>query len=144
MLIEALAKLADASGAERIGLEISPTNGGACSVLVVPRFGQGARTSEDEKHGKLLEALTRPLVVRGHAAELDDKLVKLVDELEEGLADAAKMLPETEAQKRLKELSAAKNPAAKSEDKKEASKKTVDEEGDDKAQALADGNADSL
>jgi hypothetical protein len=158
MLIEALANLAEKTGAERISLEIPPSKDGSCAVMVVTSFGQSVTVNESEDHGKLLAALATPLVVQGHVGELDGRLVTLIDDLEDGFAEASKSLPETDAQKRKRELQDA---AAKKDEKAEgkaSAKKTVkkamtkSDETDATAKdepashedALASGEADSL
>lgn len=158
MLIEALANLAERTGAERISLEIPPSNNGSCAVMVVTSFGQSAHVGESKENGKLLAALSTPLVVEGHVGELDSRLVALIDELEDDIVRASQSLPETDAQKRKRELQEA---AAKKAEKREASatKKTA-KKGGKKASdavkpepdataashedALACGDADSL
>jgi len=158
MLIEALANLAERTGAERISLEIPPSNNGSCAVMVVTSFGQSAHVGESKDSGKLLAALSTPLVVAGHVGELDSRLVALIDELEDDIVTASRSLPETDAQKRKRELQEA---AAKKAEKPEvsATKKTAKEKGKkasdtakaepdasepSHADALASGDADSL
>jgi hypothetical protein len=154
MLIEALSKLAHKVGAEQMTLTISPSDGGEGTVLVVPCLGHSAKTSEDKDQGKLVAALSSPLVVKGNVGELDSRLVNLIDELEDDYQAASKELPETDAQKRRRELSEA---ATKKEgkDKKAAAKKpnekagkeedeSKDKSDDSHAEALATGEADSL
>lgn len=158
MLIEALANLAAKTGAERISLEIPPAEGGSCAVMVVTSLGHGVRVSESDKDAKLLAALAAPLVVEGNVGELDSRLVSLIDELEGDFEAASNSLPETDAQKRRRELQEA---AAKKEDKPrkgrkgkarsknagtkadvdESSASDNDKSHDDK---LATGEADSL
>lgn len=104
MLIEALSKLAHGCGAESISIEIPPSDGNTIQVMVVTRLGHSARVVSDAKHGALLAALAQPLVVQGHPGEIDDRLLRLVDEVEQGMVAAAGMLPETESQKYLKAL----------------------------------------
>jgi hypothetical protein len=158
MLIEALANLADRTGAERISLEIPPSNNGSCAVLVVTSFGQKAHVGESKDSGRLLAALSTPLVVEGHVGELDSRLVALIDELEEDIVTASQSLPETDAQKRKRELQeAAAKKAEKSDSsatKKKAKKKgkktseTAESEPETSnashEDALASGDADSL
>ena len=158
MLIEALANLAERIGAERISLEIPPSNNGSCAVMVVTSFGQDAHVGESKDNGKLLAALSAPLVAEGHVGELDSRLVALIDELEDDLVAASRSLPETDAQKRKRELQEA---AAKKAEKPAASatKKTGKKKGKKASDAvksepdaseashedaLASGDADSL
>lgn len=151
MLIEALAKLAHGCGAEGISLEIPPSDGGNVKVLVVTRLGHGARVAQDEKHASRLAVLAQPVVVGGHPGEIDQKLLRMIDEIEEGLIQAAGELPETDAKKRLKALAE----AGKQEDKTSGEKtakadapKTQDAgakaEAEPTADAFADDDAESL
>jgi PRTRC genetic system protein E len=157
MMIETLAKLAHDCGAERISIEIPPSDGATVRVMVLTRFGQNGRVANDEKQGPVLAALAQPLVVSGHPGEIDEKLIRLVDELESGMVAAAKTLPETDAAKQKKALAEA---AAKAEKPAEAKVKATPKPGNktpkatepepatteaaDPADAFADDNADSL
>jgi hypothetical protein len=158
MLIEALANLAEKMGADRISLEIPPAADGSCAVMVVTSLGQHATVSESKENGSLVAAVAAPLVVEGHVGELDRKVVALIDDLEGGLTAASNSLPETDAQKRKREL---KEAAAKKDEKKAKSdrkgaakkgaKKTVSTKTDaptkgDASQEdlLASGEAESL
>lgn len=150
MLIETLAKLANDAGADRISLEISPSDGGECQVMVVTSFGQGIEIGKDKKAARVLAALTQPLVVAGNVGELDLKLVALVDDLEQEFVAAAKTLPETDVQKRKHKLRASV--------RNDKEKDNTDDAGDttaggsrptetattDHAEALAAGDADTL
>lgn len=164
MLIETLARLAHEAGAERISLEIPPSDGGSVKVLVVTSFGQGVRIADDKKARTLFPALAQPLVVGGNIAEMDSRVVRLVDELEGDVIAAAKTMPETDAQKRRKELKeAAAQPAQDGDgkaapkakarrtkpDKTEGAATPADTRaetgsGEDHAAALATGEAESL
>lgn len=157
MMIEALAKLAHDCGAERISIEIPPSDGGTVQVMVLTRFGQAGRVANDERHGPLLAALAQPLVVKGHAGEIDGKLLRLVDELESGMVAAAQGLPETDAAKQQKALAEAAAKATKKDEAKptatakKADKKAVAAEPEpeaakteDAADAFANDAADSL
>jgi len=147
LLIEALANLAAKTGAERISLEIPPASDGACAVMVVTSLGHSVQVSESEENGKLLSALAAPLVVEGNVGELDRRVVSLIDRLEDEFKVAADALPETDVQKRLRELK-----EAQKKDDKEAgadTKVSKDEQTaavteDDHSDALATGEADSL
>lgn len=143
MLIEALAKLADRVGAERISIEIPPAVGGENSVMVVTSLGHNVRTSEGDEHGRLLAALSAPLVVRGNVGELDSRLVALLDELEDDYVAAADTLPETELRKKRRELQEAAAAQEKDDEAKEGTD-AAKTETDDNAEALSTGEADSL
>lgn len=147
MLIEALANLAAKTGAERISLEIPPASDGACTVMVVTSLGHSVQVSESEENGKLLSALAAPLVVEGHVGELDRRVLSLIDRLEDEFKVAADALPETDAQKRLREL----KEAQKKEDKEASTDAKVSKDDttevadeDNHSDALATGEADSL
>ena len=153
MLVEALSSLANKVGAERISLEIGPSEGGECSVLVVTSLGHTARTSESEENRRLVAALAEPLAMNGHAGELDSRLVRMIDEIEDEFEVAAKALPETDVQRQRRKLKeAAKKDDDKSEeaaakssdDAKDAENKDGDAEEKTHAEALADGEADTL
>lgn len=144
MLIEALARLAERAGAERITLTISATDGGECDVMVVPCMGQGMTTAEDQEMGRILAALSEPMVVQGNAGELDGKLVRAIDEVEADVVTASLRLPETNVQKRRRELrEAAKGKADGKGGEKDAAEATDGDSGS-VAEALAAGEADSL
>lgn len=144
MLIEALAKLAYRAGAERISIEIPPTSGGDSSVMVVTSLGHTVQTGESDEHGRLLAALSAPLVVRGNVGELDSRLVKLIDELEEDYVAAADSLPETDLRKKRKELQDAASSKDEDDEAKDGSDAESEESAEDHAEALASGEADSL
>jgi len=152
MLIEALANLAERAGATRISLEIPPSAGGNCAVMVVTSLGHDAKVSDDEEHARLLAAISGPLVVEGNVGELDGRLVSLIDNIEDSFTEASNKLPETDAQRlkrKLKEASekkaekgkgGKKAKSVKTEDKMDESGESEDEHDD----ALASGEADSL
>jgi len=158
MLIEALANLAAKVGAERISLEIPPTEGGSCAVMVVTSLGHSVKVTESEQDAKLLAALAAPLVVEGNVGELDSRLVSLIDDLEGDFEAASQSLPETSAQKRKRELKEAaekeEKKTGKAGEAKGATKKggkkaetVIDAESDTEQShddALASGEADSL
>lgn len=146
MVIEILARLAAQMGAERISLEIAPSDGGSTSVMVVTSLGQSSANIGDEKQQRLQAVLSQPLVVTGNVGELDSRVVALVDDLEEVMVTTAKSLPETDAQKQKAALLAAqhdtKETAVKDE---EGDTAVVDVSQDDMAaDALAAGEANSL
>lgn len=153
MLIEALANLAEKTGAERISLEIPPSKEGSCAVMVVTSFGHSVSVNESKEHGALLAALAAPLVVEGHVGELDARLVAMLDELEDDFAEASRSLPETDTQRRKRELKEAAEKKEAKTDKKATTKKAktaesadtpADESGCSHTDALASGEADSL
>ena len=152
MLIETLAKLANDAGADRISLEISPSDGGECQVMVVTSFGQGVGIGKNKEAARVLAALTQPLVVAGNVGELDRKLVALVDDLDQEFVAAAKTLPETDVQKRKRELRASVQNDKKQDDadangdgdKTGGSSQAAEAATTDHAEALAAGDADTL
>ena len=159
MLIEALARLAHKAGAERVSLEIPPSDGGDCTVLLVPSLGHNARTAEDEKDGALLAALASPIVISGNVGELDSRVVAMIDGLEDDYESAMGDLPETDVQKRRKEIAEAaekkKSSDKKTNPKKVRSKKSAGKKAEKGTEAEADntkshaeqlaaGEADSL
>lgn len=138
MLIEALANLAKKAGAERISLEIPPNEGGTCSVAAYVSLGHDSGVGEDEKHGRLLAALSQPLVVEGNVGELDSRLVTLIDSIEDDFAEASQALPETSAQKLKRKL---KEAAADKPEKKAGTKKKVEGKKDDEKTDETSGDA---
>lgn len=151
MLIEALAKLAHGCGAEGISLEIPPSDGGNVKVLVVTRLGHRARVAQDEQHASRLAVLAQPVVVGGHPGEIDQKLLRMIDEIEEGMVRAASELPETDAKKRLKALAEAGNEENKvaatraaTSDKAAPQEAVAEAESERASDAFADDEAESL
>lgn len=152
MLVEVLAKLADRIGAERISVEIPPSDGGEISVMVVTSLGHSGKSIEDEEVGPIVEVLARPLVVKGNVGEIESRVVAMIDSLDDELAGAAKSLPETDVQRRKREIREAaekkdeggKKKGSDGKESKAARTKTATKSDEAHAEALASGEADSL
>ena len=149
MMIETISKLAHRLGAERVSIEIPPSNGGNVRLMLVTTLGHQPHVMTDEKTASLAATLAQPIVVSGNVGEVESRLVRLIDELEEGMVSASAKLPDTDARKRLEKLEQAAESGTESDtsnsgtDSKATKKKTAAKKKSDKAD-FASGEAASL
>jgi len=150
-MIESIHELSQKAAIRSVSVTVHSSNDSNVTVVIAPIFHDAPATPTTEQN-QLRQALSSPLVVSGHAGEVDAQIESIVDEYIENISVASDGLV-TNSDKIKEKVSAAKREVGAEETREddiESSNSSdqdntaVDNEDDSTLDDFANGEADSL